>query len=117
MGLSEVRVSEVMTPRTLVVAVPLEAGVAGAKEAMLVEGHLRIPVYEETLDNVVGIIVARDLWRADRDGETDLRPSMRPVKFVLELQPVDALIRETRRERINMAIVVAEVGGTALLVT
>jgi|SRR5690625_131197 len=117
MGLSEVRVSEVMTPRTLVVAVPLEAGVAGAKEAMLDEGHLRIPVYEETIDNVVGIIVARDLWRADRDGETELRPIMRPVKFVPESKPVEALIREMRRERIKMAIVVDEFGGTAGLVT
>src|SRR5690625_7882974 len=111
MGLSEVRVSEVMTPRTLVVAVPLEAGVAGAKEAMLDEGHLRLPVYEETSDNVVGIIVARDLWRADRDGETELRPIMRPAKFVPASEPVEALARAMRRERIRRAIVVAAVCG------
>src|SRR5690625_5786299 len=98
MGLSEVRVSEVMTPRTLVVAVPLEAGEAGAKEAMRDAGHLRIPVYEETIDNVVGIIVARDLWRADRDGETEHRPIMRPGKFVPEGKPVDAPDQEMRAE-------------------
>jgi len=117
MGLGEVRVGEVMTPRTQIVAVPVEAGVAGAKDAMLEEGHLRIPVYEGTIDNVVGIILARDLWRADRDGETDLRAVMRPATFVPESKSVESLIREMRRERIKMAIVVDEFGGTAGLVT
>lgn len=117
MGLGEVRVSEVMTPRTQVVAVPVDAGVEGAKSAMLEEGHLRLPVYEDSLDNVVGIILARDLWRADRDDETDLRAIMRPATFVPESKPVEALITEMRRERIKMAIVIDEFGGTAGLVT
>jgi putative hemolysin len=117
MGLGEVRASEVMTPRTQVVSVPVEAGVDGAKAAMLEEGHLRLPVYEGTIDNVVGILLARDLWRADRNGETDLRAIMRPAKFVPESKAVEALIREMRRERIKMAIVVDEFGGTAGLVT
>jgi putative hemolysin len=117
MGLGEVRASEVMTPRTQVVAVPVEAGVEGAKAAMLEDGHLRLPVYEESIDNVVGILLARDLWRADRDGEDDLRAIMRPAKFVPESKPVEVLIREMRRERLKMAIVVDEFGGTAGLVT
>ncbi len=117
MGLGEVRASEVMTPRTQVVAVPVEAGVEGAKAAMLEDGHLRLPVYEGTIDNVVGILLARDLWRADRDGEDDLRAIMRPAKFIPESKPVEALIREMRRERLKMAIVVDEFGGTAGLVT
>jgi putative hemolysin len=117
MGLGEVRSSEVMTPRTQVVAVPVEAGVDGAKAAMLEDGHLRLPVFEGTIDNVVGILLARDLWRADRNGVEDLRPIMRPAKFVPESKPVEALIREMRRERLKMAIVVDEFGGTAGLVT
>lgn len=117
MGLGEVRVGEVMTPRTQIVAVPVDAGVASAKDTMLEEGHLRLPVYEETIDNVVGIVLARDLWRADRDGVEDLREVMRPATFVPESKSVESLIREMRRERIKMTIVVDEFGGTAGLVT
>jgi putative hemolysin len=116
-GLGEVRASEVMTPRTQVVAVPVDAGVEAAQTAMLQDGHLRLPVYEDSLDNVVGILLARDLWRADMDGRDDLREIMRPAKFVPESKPVEVLIREMRRERLKMAIVVDEFGGTAGLVT
>jgi putative hemolysin len=117
MALGSVRTSEVMTPRTQVVAVPVDAGVQGAKAAMLDDGHLRLPVYEGSIDNVVGILLARDLWRAARAGAEDLRQIMRPAKFVPESKPVEVLIREMRRERIKMAIVVDEFGGTAGLVT
>jgi putative hemolysin len=117
MALGSVRTSEVMTPRTQVVAVPVDAGVQGAKAAMLDDGHLRLPVYEGSIDNVVGILLARDLWRAARAGAEDLRQIMRPAKFVPESKPVEVLIREMRRERIKMAIVVEEFGGTAGLVT
>lgn len=118
MSLGKVRVGEVMTPRTQVVAVPVEAGVKGAMDAMLEEGHLRLPVYEGTIDNVVGILLARDLWRADREGVEDLSEVMRPAIFVPESKPVEVLIGEMRHgDRIKMAIVVDEFGGTAGLVT
>src|SRR5690554_4451126 len=64
MHLERVRVGEVMTPRTQIVAVPVEATVEDAKLVMIEEGHLRIPVYEETIDRIVGILLARDLWSA-----------------------------------------------------
>jgi putative hemolysin len=117
MSLGEVRVGEVMTPRTQMVAAPIEASVAEAKAVMLQDGHLRLPVYEGTIDNVVGILLARDLWRADQEGYTEIRSILRPPKFVPESKAVEALIREMKRERIKMAIVVDEFGGTAGLVT
>ncbi|HLU24562.1 MAG TPA: hemolysin family protein [Longimicrobiales bacterium] len=117
MHLERVRVGEVMTPRTQIVAVPVEATVEDAKLVMIEEGHLRIPVYEETIDRIVGILLARDLWSADLEGVTDLREVMRPPRFVPESKPVEDLIREMRRERIKMAIVLDEFGGTAGLVT
>jgi len=115
--LGQIRIGEVMTPRTSMVAVSVQATVEEAQSAMLNEGHLRIPVYEDSIDNVVGILLARDLWRAMREGVEDIRAVMRPPRFVPTSKLVEDLIREMRRERIKMSIVVDEFGGTAGLVT
>jgi putative hemolysin len=117
MNLDEVSVGQVMTPRTQIVAVPVEAGVDEAQRVMLEEGHLRIPVFRDTVDHVVGVLLARDLWRAAREGVTDLHEVMRDLAFVPESKPVEDLIREMRHLRIKMAIVLDEYGGTAGLVT
>mgnify|MGYP006279349631 CR=1 FL=1 len=115
--LDEVSVGEVMTPRTDMVAVSLEATLEEAQAVMLDRGHLRLPVYQETLDHVVGLVLARDLWQALRDGLTEVREILRPVPFAPSSKRVEDLIPEMRRERTKMAIVVDEFGGTAGLVT
>ncbi|NNM04141.1 MAG: HlyC/CorC family transporter [Gemmatimonadetes bacterium] len=117
MTLDEVQVGEVMTPRTDIVAVPVDATVGEAMTTMLDEGHLRIPVYDGTLDKIVGILLARDLWKADRDGFTEIRSIVRPIQFAPATKPVDDLISEMRKERVKMVIVVDEFGGTAGLAT
>ena len=115
--LGEVSVGEVMTPRTDVVAVAAEASLKEAQTVMLDTGLFRLPVYEESLDQIVGIIVARDLWRALRDGDGKLRDVMRSPTFAPASKPVEDLIPEMRGQRNKMAIVVDEFGGTAGLVT
>ena len=115
--LDEVSVGEVMTPRTDVVAVPIGATIEEAIALMVDEGHLRVPVYEETLDRIVGVLLARDLWKARRDGEQHIRSVVRPVPFAPASKPVEDLIPEMRAQRVKMAIVVDEFGGTAGLVT
>lgn len=117
MNLDRVTVSEVMTPRTDMVAVPLDTTVEQAKATMLDEGHLRVPVFDENLDRIVGILLARDLWQADREGVVEIREILRPVTFAPAAKPVEDLIVEMRRTRTNMVIVVDEFGGTAGLVT
>lgn len=118
MNLSEVRALDVMTPRTQVVAVSAEDTIEHAMQVMLDEGHLRLPVYGETLDDVQGILLAREAWRAAReDAKAPVGTVMRPPHFVPETKPVEDLIREMRAKRINMAIVVDEFGGTSGLVT
>jgi len=117
MRLDEVSIAEVMTPRTDMVAIPVGASVEDAKALMLGTGHLRLPVFEENLDQIVGIVLARDLWRADREGVTALRDVVRPVHFAPSSKPVEDLIPEMRRRRNKMTIVVDEFGGTAGLVT
>jgi putative hemolysin len=115
--LDEVSVGEVMTPRTDMVGISTTATVHEAQEVMLRTGHLRLPVYEDNLDTIVGVIVGRDVWRAHVAGVTALATVVRPVPFAPTSKPVEDLITEMRRQRIKMAIVVDEFGGTAGLVT
>lgn len=117
MNLADVPVSDVMTPRTDMVAVPMGASVDEAQSLMLETGHLRLPVYEDDLDRIVGIVLARDLWRAERQGVTDVRDVRRDIPFVPATKPVESLIREMRRQRTKMVIVLDEFGGTAGLAT
>ena len=115
--LDEVSVGEVMTPRMDMTAIPINATIQEVQDIMLDTGHLRIPVYEETVDNITGILVARDVWRASHSGIQDLNRLIRNVPFAPASKPVEDLIPEMRAERVKMAIVVDEFGGTAGLVT
>jgi putative hemolysin len=117
MNLDTVSVGQVMTPRTQIAAVPVTASVEEAKNLMLDEGHLRVPVFDGSLDHVVGLLLARDLWKADREGVTALDQVVRAPIFVPESKPVEELIREMRLQRVKMAVVLDEFGGTAGLVT
>ncbi len=117
MNLETVTVGEVMTPRTDMVAVPADATVEEAKSAMLDEGHLRLPVFEGSVDRIVGILLARDLWQADREGVERIESVIRPPFFSPSGKPVQDLIVEMRRQRSKMVIVLDEFGGTAGLAT
>ena len=115
--LDEISVGEVMTPRTDMVGIPSSATIEEAQSVMLDTGHLRLPVYEESLDRITGVIVGRDVWRAARAGEKRLEPVVRPVPFAPSSKRVEDLIPEMRAQLTKMAIVVDEFGGTAGLVT
>ena len=117
MNLETITVGEVMTPRTDMVAVPADATVEAAKAAMLDEGHLRLPVFDGGLDQIVGILLARDLWQADREGVEHIEGIIRPPFFSPSGKPVQDLILEMRRQRSKMVIVLDEFGGTAGLAT
>lgn len=115
--LDEVSVAEVMTPRTDMIGVPIDATVDEAIGMMLDEGHLRLPVYRHSLDHIEGILLARDLWRAQRDGVEKVSDVLHPVAFFPTSKSVEDLLPEMRGRRRKMAIVVDEFGGTAGLVT
>ncbi len=117
MRLDEVSVGEVMTPRTDMVAIPDHATIQEAQDTMLDTGHLRLPVYQENLDKIVGVVLARDVWKANRDGVDLLERVTRSVPFAPASKPVEDLIPEMRAQRTKMVIVVDEFGGTAGLVT
>ena len=115
--LGEVTVGEVMTPRTDMIAIPADSMVEEAIEIMLEEGHLRLPVYAESIDKITGLLLARDLWSAHREGITEISEIVRPVQFLPTTKLVEDLIPEMRVQRTKMAIVIDEFGGTAGLVT
>ncbi len=115
--LREVMVSEVMTPRTAIVAVPASATAEEAQAVMLNTGFLRIPVHADDIDQIVGVLLARDLWRGIRAGADGIGSLFREPLFVPQTRPVEELIADMRRQRIKMAIVLDEYGGTAGLVT
>ncbi len=117
--LRETIVREIMVPRVDIRAVPAHAMLMEIVDLLLREGHSRYPVYRETIDQVVGVVYVKDLFRYIREGRTDVTAEqiMRPAYFVPETKKVDELFREMRQNHIHLAIVVDEYGGTAGLVT
>ena len=114
--LSETPVDEVMTPLVDLMAVPLDANVASATRIAGETGHSRLPVYEERIDNIVGLVHVRALLFED-DPEAPIAPMMEPVTFVPESKRVDDLLTEMRQRRDPLAVVVDEYGGSVGLVT
>ncbi len=116
---SETTVAEVMVPRVDVVALPKDTSLMQALDVIVEVGHSRIPVYEETIDKIVGILYAKDLLTCFRDNNVDItiESIMRPPYFVPETMMVDELLPILRQKRTHMAIVVDEYGGTAGIVT
>jgi len=115
----DVDVAEVMTPRTDVAAVEVGEGVGAVIRLIAKSGHTRIPVYEKSLDSIIGVAYAQELVRlllVDR-GQPDLRDLVRPANFVPETKLVSELLAEFRRGEQKMAVVLDEYGGTSGIVT
>ena len=112
-------VREVMVPRLDMVAIEAGASLKEAAAAIVEYGHSRLPVYVETIDDVLGIVYVRDLLAAiaNPESESDLRSLTRPAFIVPETKRVDELLEEFRERRTQIAIVVDEYGGTEGLVT
>jgi putative hemolysin len=118
--LGERRVHEVMVPRIAIAALPSTATFEEATEMIIAAGHSRIPVYEESIDHIVGILYAKDLLPFLKSGAVELPPLqslLRPPVLVPESLPIDDVLHQLQRRRVHMAIVLDEYGGTAGLVT
>jgi CBS domain containing-hemolysin-like protein len=112
-------VREVMVPRPDIVSVPHDFRVADVMEVVLLNGFSRVPVLGEGIDDVIGLVFAKDLMRAERDGREDepVANLVRSARAVPETKPVSELLREMQAEQFHMAIVIDEYGGTAGIVT
>jgi putative hemolysin len=112
-------VREVMTPRPDIVAIPVDATLDELRELFREQEYSRIPVYQENLDNILGIVVVKDLIGLSGTEGTShpITDLVRPVSFVPETKRVPGLLKEFQRKQVQIAIVVDEYGGTAGLVT
>jgi putative hemolysin len=118
--LGDQRVHEVMVPRTAMISLAASATMDEAIDTVIDEGHSRIPVYEETIDEIIGILYAKDLLpilKRSSGERPGLRSLLRPPVFVPESMSVDDLLHEFQRRKVHLAIVLDEYGGTAGLVT
>jgi putative hemolysin len=115
----DTRVSEVMTPRPDIVALPVAATVREARDLILDSKYSRLPVYREQIDSIEGIIYVRDLlqcWAEGREDES-IRTLIRSVYMVPETKPVAELLEEMQKVHVQLAIVIDEYGGVCGLVT
>lgn len=116
---SEKQVREVMTPRPNMVAIQVDRTLEDLRQLVVKEQYSRVPVYEKSLDEVVGFVHVRDILTLDEDEREgkSVRDVLRPLRVVPETKPVDALLREMQQDGLHMSIVVDEYGNTAGLVT
>jgi putative hemolysin len=111
---------EVMTPRTHIIAVNIDATVDEILEIVVEENFSRIPVYENSIDNVIGLLYVKDLFaliRKSTEWEISLKDLIRPAYFVPEYKKIDELFKEMQKSKTHIAIVIDEYGGTAGLIT
>ena len=117
--LSSSTADEIMTPRTDIVAAEVSSDLQQVLQIITSGGHTRIPVYEENIDNIVGLIYAKDLLAEIGKDPVDfkLREKMRKVYFVPETKPLRVLLHEFQNQKLHISIVLDEYGGTAGIVT
>jgi CBS domain containing-hemolysin-like protein len=117
--MGETLAREIMVPRIDMRALDVQTPLPEAVDALLESGFTRVPVYEETVDNILGLLYAKDLLRVWRKGDQlgSLRELLRPASFVPEAKKIDDLLTEMQSQRVHIAIVVDEYGGVAGLVT
>lgn len=115
--LTDTHVEEIMTPRTDIVAIPKGADLDAVLDVIRANGHSRIPVYDENIDKILGVLYAKDMLLRPADEPFDLMVIMRNAFFIPESKLVRELLREFQGQKLHIAVVLDEYGGTAGLVT
>jgi CBS domain containing-hemolysin-like protein len=112
-------VREVMTPRPNIVAISVDSTLEQLRQLVINEQYSRIPVYEGSIDQIIGFVHVRDMFELEEDERVrrTVRELMRPIRFVPESKPVNDLMREMQQDNTHMVIVVDEYGNTAGLTT
>jgi putative hemolysin len=117
--LADTEVKEIMLPRPDMICVEENSSLDQIREIVKERGHSRIPIYKENIDNITGIVYVKDLFLNEAKAKkiANLSGLARKAHFVPETKKIDELLREFKRDKNHMAIVVDEYGGTAGLVT
>ena len=114
---TEMVVGDVMVPRAQMVTIDIDDDLPAILDTVIESGHSRFPVHGEDKDEILGILLAKDLLRRGQDGALDLRALLRRAVMIPESMRLNVLLAEFRRSRNHMAVVVDEYGGVAGLVT
>jgi magnesium and cobalt transporter len=119
LGVSDTQVADIMVPRAQMVWLGIDCSLKDVLRIVTDSGHSRFPVHGEDKDEVLGLLLAKDLLRhfASGEGEFELRRSLRPMTLIPESKKLNVLLKEFRLNRTHMAVVVDEYGGVAGLVT
>ncbi len=115
--MSELTAGDVMIPRSRIDALDIDKPLAELLPVVIDTAHSRFPVYQDTRDNIVGILLAKDLLRCMQQPDVEVRSLVRPAVFIPESKRLNVLLREFRVNRNHLVIVVDEHGGVAGLVT
>lgn len=117
--LEKTEVSEVMMPRINVTGVQADETIADIAQTIAVKGYTQMPVYESDMDNIIGVVHAKDILLRAHSGDTSMsaRDAMRSAIFVPETKTIASMLNEMRERRTQMAVVIDEYGGTAGVVT
>jgi putative hemolysin len=117
--LGDTLVREIMLPRIYINALEVSTSLSDAVDALIKSGHSRVPVFQESIDNILGLLYAKDLLKVWNRGDKidSLSSLLRPATFVPEAKKVDELLQEMQAGHVHLAMVVDEYGGIAGLVT
>jgi len=117
--LDETTADEIMTPRTDISAVEVNSDLQAVLDTITTAGHTRVPVYEENIDKIIGMIYAKDLLTeiGKKPADFKLRENMREAYFVPETKSLRTLLHEFQNQKLHIAVVLDEYGGTAGIVT
>lgn len=110
-------VSEILTPRVKVVGVEINTPVDEIKQVFLTEMYSRLPVYEKTMDNIVGIITQKDFFKMIFEGKNDIQRIIQDVVFISEFKPINDALHEMQRSKTHMSVIIEQYGGTKGIVT
>jgi len=113
----DLEVGDIFTPRIDITALPVNADKATVIKTFTESGYSRIPVYEDDLDNIIGILYYKDFYALAMESATPLTEIMKPAIFVAKTQKVNDLMKELQEKQLHMAVVTDEYGSTAGLVT
>lgn len=110
---NDLEVTAILTPRVDIMAMSADAELADIQELFRTSGFSRIPIYNETIDNIIGVIHEKDFNRMMYDGKTDISEIIHEVLCITEGMKISKLLREFQEAKTHMAVVVDEYGGTA----
>ncbi|MDB5272168.1 MAG: hypothetical protein JWO58_535 [Chitinophagaceae bacterium] len=117
-GFNQITVKQVMTPRTSINAIDVEEDHERVYDKIIQEGYSRLPVYKDSIDNIIGILYTKDLLRKMRESdEVKIADIVRQPVYVPEIKRISELLKELQEKHLHMAIVTDEFGGVAGLVT